>query len=118
MTATMSDTDFTGEFSYDQTTIDSYFSEELYNYTTTFYFSGVNTTITSRSNAFENLIFNKRGGVFDLQQTTLIDEDSIYKRNSALLGGAIACWLCTVSTEGSTFKSNYAINAGAIYFES
>ncbi len=59
-----------------------------------------------------------RGAVFDLQLATLEDTSSTYKKNSALKGGSIACWSCTIVATDLIFKDNKAISAGAIFIES
>lgn len=64
--------------------IKSLLENDEYNHTASMYFSATDTSITSSSNTYKNLIGNQRGGVYQLDSVTFEENFSTYKNNSAL----------------------------------
>lgn len=71
---------------------------KTYYLTTPMYFSGSEIEIKSNTNVYTNFIGSSRGGVYSFEGIKFTEETSTYTNNSALLGGAISCSKCTIST--------------------
>jgi hypothetical protein len=70
--------------------------------------------VSLQYNTLQNCGANKQGGLFDLQQTTFYDLESLYQNIGADWGGVINCESCKINIKGSRFLKNRAGSAGVI----
>jgi len=103
---------------FDESLHEKYVEEDGYNSSSSFYFTGAGTDITSSYNTFTNNNLCKKGGVFQLSQVIFSDLNSTFTYSSALVGGVMSCQECVIFLEDSSFISNYAKFGGVIYMES
>lgn len=62
------------------------------------YFSSASTKVIASENNYRYFFNNQRGGVYLLDGVTFAEDSGIYKNNSALIGGAIYCTKCALTT--------------------
>ena len=86
--------------------------------TTPMYFAGTSIKIEASYNKYTNFYGSSRGGVYNFEGADFIEESSSYKNNSALLGGAMSCNKCRITTISNEYSNNVANEGGVLYIES
>ena len=75
-----------------------------------------NGNVSSNDNLFQYCYLTTSGGIFTLDNLTILNENqSVYESNAALQGGAITAINSTFSLTGASFFNNYAYLGGVLY---
>ena len=61
---------------------------------------------------------SQKGGLFQLYNTRLTDDSSVYTNMAAIKGGVIMCELCSMKLHRSKFLNNMASIGGVIIMKS
>ncbi|CDW87526.1 UNKNOWN [Stylonychia lemnae] len=71
--------------------------------------------VKTQNISVKNCYLGETGGAFSLINTTLIDNNSSYSSNAALLGGVIYSETSTITLLNANVSNSYGINGGVIY---
>jgi hypothetical protein len=71
--------------------------------------------VTSTIGEYRNCYTCFSGGIYTLVSTKIVDTNSKYYQNAALLGGVIYCDNCLASITTSQIHDNDAISGGVLY---
>jgi hypothetical protein len=76
----------------------------------------VGKSVVSNGNTFKNCL-GKAGAIFNLIDSDLIDDGSIFESNGGIKGGVAYCKNCKMHFKNSNFTNNFGQFGGLFYIE-